>query len=346
MGFQAPQRRRWSTRRALTLSAAAVGAGAGIALQRRHARAIARDPEYGQLSAPLDSASLLVRSADTTELHVETFGPEDAATVVFAHGWTEQLSFWRPVISLLREHGLRLVAYDLRGHGRSGRAAGDDYSLARYGDDLEAVLAAVAGDRQAALIAGHSLGAMSIAAWAERHDVRRRVRAAAMINTGLGDLVTGQLLLGGLAARFSGPFVGRMLIGSRAPLPSFSSPLAHAAIRHAAFGPDATRGQVAFYERMLVECPPGVRAATGIAISDMDLWHAVAQITVPTVVIAGSGDRLTPPAHARRIAEALPQPAGLVELERTGHMSPLERPAEIAGALERLVAQTSPVAVG
>ena len=344
MGSDTPQRKRRLTARALSVSAAAVGAG--IALQRHHAHSIARDPEYARLSAPLEGDALLVRSDDTTELHVEAFGAGDEAPLVLAHGWTEQLSFWRPVTRILRERGLRVVAYDLRGHGRSGPAAGGDYSLARYGDDLEAVLAAVVGDGRRAVVAGHSLGAMSIAAWAERHAVARRVRAAAMINTGLGDLVSGQLLLGGLTARFSSPFVGRALMGSRAPVPSLSSPLANALIRHAAFGPTATTGQVAFYERMLVECPPRVRAATGIAMSDMDLWGAVARITVPTLVIAGSDDRLTPPSHSRRIADTLPQPVGLIEFERTGHMSPLERPAEVARALEQLVAQTDPVAVG
>jgi pimeloyl-ACP methyl ester carboxylesterase len=343
MASETPERRRRLTGRALTLSAAAVGAGAGIALQRRHARLIARDPDYARLTAPLEGDVLPVRSSDGTDLHVESFGADDQAVVLLVHGWTEQLSFWRPVIRVLRGRGLRLVAYDLRGHGRSGSAADGDYSLARYGDDLEAVLAAVVGDGQRAVIAGHSLGAMSIAAWAERHEVERRARAAAMLNTGLGDLVSGQLLLGGLTARFSSPFVGRLMMRSRAPLPSFSSPLAHTLIRHVAFGPDATAGQVAFYERMLIECPPKVRAATGIAISDMDLWQAVARITVPTLVIAGSDDRLTPPAHARRIADTLPRPAGLIELERTGHMTPLERPAEVADALHKLAVDTAPV---
>ena len=127
---------------------------------------------------------LLVRSSDGTDLHVESFGADDYAVVLLVHGWTEQLSFWRPVIRLLRGRGLRLVAYDLRGHGRSGSAADGDYSLARYGDDLEAVLAAVVGDGQRAVTAGHSLGAMSIDAWAERHEIECRARAAAMLNTG------------------------------------------------------------------------------------------------------------------------------------------------------------------
>ncbi len=342
-GDRRQRNRRQLTARALALSAAAVGIGAGIGLQRHHARSIARDPDFQRLTVPLRGQRQTIHSADGTALHAELFGAQDGETVVFAHGWTEQLSFWGPVIEVLRERGLRLVAYDLRGHGASGPAAEGDYSLERFGDDVEAVLAATTPAGKRATVVGHSLGAMSIAAWAERHEVHQRARAAALINTGLGDLVTGQLLLGGLMARASSSVVGRIAMGSRAPVPSRSSPLQHAVIRYAAFGPEATLGQVAFYERMLIDTPPGVRAATGLALSDMDLWHAVARITVPTIVIAGTDDRLTPPDHARRIARTLPQPAGLIELQRTGHMGPLERPAEIAVALEKLVRDTAPV---
>jgi pimeloyl-ACP methyl ester carboxylesterase len=59
-------------------------------------------------------------------------------------------------------------------------------------------------------------------------------------------------------------------------------------------------------------------------------------------------DRLTPPEHGRRIAEALPDPAGMIVLEQTGHMSPLERPRELAEALGELIdgaASSAPVAV-
>ena len=45
--------------------------------------------------------------------------PTTATPIVLAHGWTEQLAFWGPVIKRLRAQGLRVVAYDLRGHGRS-----------------------------------------------------------------------------------------------------------------------------------------------------------------------------------------------------------------------------------
>ena len=137
------------------------------------------------------------------------------------------------------------------------------------------------------------------------------------------------------------PAGGRAALGSRLPLPPFSTPLSQAIIRYTAFGPSAGAGEIAFYERMLLDCPAAVRSACGVALSDMDLWEAVAGLTVPTLVVAADRDRLTPPEHARRIAEALPEPAGLVILEQTGHMAPLERPRELADALGELIAHAA-----
>lgn len=324
--------------RAIAAGAALGALGVGAVLERRHLRAIASDADYQRLRAPLGGRPLRITSADGTELYAEAFGPDSGDTVVLAHGWTEQLTFWGPVIRHLRGRDVRVVAYDLRGHGRSRPGAGGDYALERFGEDVEAVLAAVSdGEQPLPVIGGHSLGAMSIAAWAEHHDPRARARAAALINTGLGDLISGHLLLPQIARFLNHPLASRAVLGSRAPVPPFSTPVQQALIRYSAFGPNATRGDVAFYERMLIDCPPDVRAACGVALSDMDLWHAVATLTIPTVVIAGESDRLTPPSHAQRIAEMLPEPAGLVELPATGHMSPLERPREVADVLEQLM---------
>ena len=123
----------------------------------------------------------------------------------------------------------------------------------------------------------------------------------------------------------------RGFLGNKTPLPRFSTPLSSAAIRYVAFGPNASPAQVAFYERMLVSCPPGVRADIGIAMSDMDLHHALPHLTVPTIVIAGAVDRLTPPSHARRIAEMLPE---LDRLDRAGKRRPHDA-ARAAGRGDR-----------
>jgi pimeloyl-ACP methyl ester carboxylesterase len=328
------------------VAVAAGGVASAIAVQRRHLRRIADDPRYAELRRRLEGESLTVTSADGTRLHATASPPAHAqaaaaVTFVLIHGWTEDQRLWGPVIRALDQRGFRTVAYDLRGHGQSERAAGDDYDLERFGEDVEAVLAAVVPDGQRAIPVGHSMGAMSIAAWAEHHEVRRRARAAVLTNTGLGDLLTGHVLLGDLAARYNNETLGRLFMSSRAPLPGFSSPIGHVVLRHMAFGPSAGAAEVALFERMLLSCPPHVRSACGVAMSNMDLHHAVERIDVPTLVVAGDRDRLTPAAHARRIAEALPDSAGLVELENTGHMGPLERPHELAELLAGLAERTA-----
>ena len=321
------------------MAGAATVAG-GFEIQRRFKKRIAEDPERDVLGSPPKGAPIEIRSADGTMLHAEAFGPDDAPTLVLAHGWTENLSYWTYQIVDLSKRGLRIVAYDLRGHGESDPAAGDDYSIARFGEDLEAVLATCVPEGRRAMVVGHSLGAMAIAAWAEHHEVEQRAGAAVLINTGVGDLVAEQLLVPvpAVAQAINRTVAVHGFLGSRAPLPRFSTPLTAAAIRYVAFGPRATPAQVAFYERMLIASPPDVRANVGIALSEVELYDALPRLTVPTIVIAGEKDRLTPPSHARRIAEMLPQLEGLTVLPNTGHMAPLERHHEVTELLAQLAA--------
>jgi pimeloyl-ACP methyl ester carboxylesterase len=348
----ARRRSRASVTRPALLGVTAAGGLAGAALaQRRHLHAIAADTDLRWLSESLGGrADGPIISADGTRLYAERFGgvgaTQSPATLVLAHGWTERIDFWGPVIRRLAGPELGVLAYDLRGHGRSAPAAGEDYALQRFGEDLEAVLVHAGSAPQHTAVAGHSLGAMSIAAWAADFDVTARIGAAALVNTGLSDLIGGALILGEIGSRLAPHWLSNAVMGSGRPLLSVSTPVSHALTRRVAFGPDAPDGAVAFYERMLLETEPNARAATGIALSTLDLSAAVARITVPTLVVAGDRDRLTPPAHSQRILQTLPRPAhpGLVMLARTGHMSPLERPEEVAGALRTLLAGAEVIA--
>ena len=88
----------------------------------------------------------------------------------------------------------------------------------------------------------------------------------------------------------------------------------------------------------MIACPADVRSKVGLAMQEMELHHVLPRLTVPTLVMDGENDRLTPPTHARRIAEELPDLFELVVLPETGHMGPLERPADVCDALRRLLA--------
>lgn len=86
------------------------------------------------------------------------FGWEVGAgpTVVLLHAGGERSDVWRPVVQLLADrHRVRCVAFDQRGHGRSG---GRGERLAQFGDDLAAVLA---HEPRPCLVVGSSLGGMA-----------------------------------------------------------------------------------------------------------------------------------------------------------------------------------------
>ena len=333
---------------ALAGGALATVAGAAAA-ERHHLHAIAADPLNARLLAPVLGRGQSVRSADGTNLHVELFGDasaERAPTFVLAHGWTEQLSYWTLVIERLTAAGFRVAAYDLRGHGMSERAVDGDYSMGRFGEDLEAVLAAVCPEHEPAIVAGHSLGGMSIVGWAADHDVRARTVGAALLFTGVYSLLAESTLIPvpWLAAALNHTPLPAAMIAAPGPVPKLSTPISSAIVRYIAFGPTATPAMVAFYERMLVACPPDVRTGVALRLGDLDLHDALPRLSVPTLVMAGAQDRLTPPVHAERMAAAVPDLESLVVLPATGHMGPLERPAEVTDALLKLAAAAQPPA--
>jgi pimeloyl-ACP methyl ester carboxylesterase len=261
---------------------------------------------------------------------------------VLAPGWTETLAYFDSITRQLVEQGFRVVAYDLRGQGRSSPAESGDWQIDRYGEDLEAVLAGTCAGRHDVILAGHSMGAMAVAAWARGHDVAARVRGVMLMNTGLSGLILATKLLPSVLPGVAGEPIARWaFMGNAMPLPPLSTALSRAVIRYVAFGPHASAAEVDFYERMLLACPPSVRAHAGMAMVNMDLLDALERITVPTLVLSGRLDRLTPPVHAERIAAALPNLVKLVELPGIGHMGPLESPHELVLALLEVAAASS-----
>jgi pimeloyl-ACP methyl ester carboxylesterase len=286
----------------------------------------------------------VVFSSDGTALHVETFGPADGRVLVLVHGWTCAIRFWNAQIRSLAKE-FRVVAFDLRGHGRSAAAATGEYGPDAFAADLSAVLAAVLRPGEKAVVAGHSLGAMSVAAWARRfpHEVPVRAAAIAMLSTGLGDLVAVSDIVG-IANRLAAVKrpVGGRLLGLATPVPKRAGRALSRAVRYVALNPDATPEQVAAAEEMFRACNGAVRGACGQQLARLDLHDAAAHLSVPTLVLVGARDKLTPAAHARRLAESLPRLTELVQLPIVGHMTPIEAPGEVNGHLAALVRRHLP----
>jgi pimeloyl-ACP methyl ester carboxylesterase len=312
------------------------GAGAAVASELRHRRAVARDPQWELLRSPLAGDPVTVLSADGTELHVEVFGPLEAPTFVLAPGWTEELQIWDLLTRGLLGRGFRVVSYDPRGQGLSDCSRGLDQSIERYGEDLAAVLGATCGGRDDVIVAGHSMGGMSLVAWAAGTDVSEHARAVALISTGVSGLVDDLALLPSSIPMQTRRAILTPLLAGDQPMVAYSTPLSRAINRHVMFGPDATAAHMAFIEPMIWRMHGKLRAAAAVTMRELNISAALARVDVPALVVVGENDRLTPPVHARRMVAALPRVAEFVQLPRTGHMTPVERPAELEHALVAL----------
>ncbi|MFJ9444167.1 alpha/beta fold hydrolase [Kitasatospora sp. NPDC101235] len=291
-------------------------------------------PEEYEPLVPVEE--LAVRSADGIRLHVEVHGQPGAPTVVLAHGWTCSTAFWAPVIRRLADR-YRVVAYDQRGHGHSevppSRAR---YSTRALAEDLSAVLARTVPAGERAVLAGHSMGGMTIMAAGGRPEVAERTAAAVLISTGPGDLVA-ELTVLPPAVRSRGlrRFLHRQLLRSRMPLGPVS-PFSRMALKYATMGPSSPAGQVEATARIVHACPTAVRANWAAVLERLDVHAGLARLAAPTAVVVGTDDRLTPPVHAHRIVAELQDSQGLLLLPGVGHMSPLERPAEVAAEIHRM----------
>jgi pimeloyl-ACP methyl ester carboxylesterase len=281
-----------------------------------------------------------VTSRDGVRLHVEIHGPAAGAapTVVLIHGWTCSIPFWAPVIRALRDD-LRVVAYDLRGHGRSDQAGPGGCTVEALADDLEAVLDRTLPAGQQAVLAGHSMGGMTIMAAALRERELSRAGGVLLASTGSANLIADALAFP--FGAFIPPFVmlQHWLLTSAAPLGPFS-PLTRPLLGYMTLGPDAPAGVQAASADIIGSCDRRARAAWGHVLADLDVTEGVRRLDVPAHVLVGSADRLTPPVHARRLVRLLPQVAGLTELPRIGHMTPLEAPGVVAGLIRKLAAES------
>lgn len=309
--------------------------------RRRIDRMIRADGEHAKLSVRLPSKPVGVTSADGTRLHAEVYGPDGAPTIVLIHGWCCSIRFWHYQLrDLSADH--RVVAYDLRGHGRSGRPRMGGYSMDALAADLEAVLRACVPPGERVVVAGHSMGGMSLAAWAGAHpdDVARRLAGAVFVDTGMAHLIARSRIFPTVSSLAQARTAfGGFVLGIPLPLPPPPDPVAFGAIRFIALSRRARAAHTAFCTQMVAECPPRVRAAFGLTLARLDLRHGLPHVVVPTVVLVGTDDVMTPPEQADLIAAEVPD-ADVFRLAECGHMAPVEKNAAVTGHIRAMAERT------
>ncbi|TXK35846.1 alpha/beta fold hydrolase [Nonomuraea sp. C10] len=354
-----------TTRRRFGIAGALVGAAsAGIAaaaMAKRYAVGRIRlrpDLEASEPFGELGGSSHTLITSDGVALHVEVDGPEERRppeegdddghdaplTVVLCHGYCLSLESWHYQRRDLREHH-RVVVWDQRSHGRSQRAVSGDTSIDRLGDDLAEVLDQfVPGP---CVLVGHSMGGMTIMALADRHPelFGDRVRGVALIATSAGklaELTLGLPALVSKAVHKVAPTTVSML-GRRGSLVDRTrhagSDIAFLLTRYMAFGDskNVSPTLVDFAESMIRATPTEVVADFYPALMNHDKLSALHVLDpVPTAIMVGDQDWLTPPDHSRAMAEALPK-AQFIEVPDTSHLIQLERPGAVTDALRDLI---------
>lgn len=320
------------------VGAAFAGAVAAARSRRTVARSLSDEPNPALADPILHPEALDVVSADGHRIHALAYGDPDAPPIVFAHGWTCSTTFWYPQINALADDH-RVIVYDQRGHGRTDIGP-TPLTPELLGDDLNAVLSAAVTDGRKAVVVGHSMGGMSIMSWALKYPERVQQMASAVLlaSTGPDRLLDETTVIprGKRAPVVPAP-VARAILGSTVPL--IETPFTRRGLQYVALAPGSTRQEVDFCARIVRDCAPATRGGWGRALSTLDVGDALDNLTVPTTVLVGTADRLTPQGHSVRMADRLDAHdhlSRLIRLPGIGHMATVERPDEVNAEIRRL----------
>lgn len=327
--------------RGRTLATLAVGAiGSRVAwgsVHRRDVAALDADPHRDVLTAVPPGIPTSLTTSDGTTLHVRVHTPAaPRAAVVFAHGWGMGVRFWvHQLRALMADH--QVIAYDQRGHGGSGHVGSDGYSIDALGGDVADVVERFARADLPVVVVGHSLGGMSVLATARNGRLLDRADGAVLIDTGADRLTAGVFRGLGVLEEVLGDLGGRAL-RVRMPVPQRTTPISSRLVKFVSLSPTASPSSVALTEQLFLDAPVDTRADLGTTLGDLDLSESLPLWKVPTTVVVGAQDRLTPVHHSERLVRELPD-AELVVIDRAGHQSPLERPVEVTAAIEDRIAR-------
>jgi pimeloyl-ACP methyl ester carboxylesterase len=326
------ERRVVATRRAGSQGADELGGLRGDARRVLTADGVALHVELDEVAPYAEGSKSLTREGD------------GEPTIVFVHGYALNLDCWHFQREYFRgKH--RMVFYDQRSHGRSGRGDKQHATIDQLGDDLRTVIEDVVPTGPVVLV-GHSMGGMTIMALAERHPdlFDERVVGAALISTSAGELRTHHLVSRLIPDAVGGTLGPRIVAGlALAPdlvdrLRRRGSNIGFLVADQFAFGDDVPASYVEFVDNMLAATSFEVLAEFFPNFDALDKYTVLESFArVPTYIISGTKDLLTAVGHSRKMADRIPG-ATLVECPGAGHMVIMERKDRVNSALGELFA--------
>ncbi|MBK8271072.1 MAG: alpha/beta fold hydrolase [Planctomycetes bacterium] len=229
--------------------------------------------------------------------------------VLFIHGFPLSRRLWQHMVAPLAGRNT-LIMPDLRGMGQS--QATSDATMATYADDLAGLLDAI-GQKMPVVVVGLSMGGYVAFEFFRRH--RDRVRGLVFADT---------------KAEADTPEAAKGRHETAAKVMAEGSKVVADAMTPKLFAKIAPDALVEEWRCIMSATPPmGVAAALKAMAVRPDSTRTLPEIRVPTLVIVGEEDVITPPASARTIHAGIAT-SQLKTIPDCGHMSPVEKPETIA----------------
>jgi pimeloyl-ACP methyl ester carboxylesterase len=311
-------------RSAVRAGIAAAGALAGVAGAAYAAQRIAawhvRRTDDGDAHRVLTSpiyVDHVLDSHDGGTIYVVESGA--GPPIVLSHGVTLSVRTWFHQLELLPKEGFRVIAYDHRGHGAS-KLGTAGHSLDNLADDIRTVLVDL--DLENAVLVGHSMGGVAVQAFVLRYPdlARERLRGMVLLST---------LARTPLGSRSTQVKAGMEKLFNRVPDSSLLWGRRNLGLLFArvGFGKDPHPSHVELVRQMMLACTHETRRDAPRVLVGLDFLDQLPAIDIPTLVIGGTADVLTPPRYAEQLARAIPD-ARLALVRDGGHMLMLERTDE------------------
>ena len=249
-------------------------------------------------------------TVNDNEVYYVEFGDPHALPIVLIHGFPFSYEMWQPQIEPF-EKKFRVVAYDVRGHGRS--AVGDgQYMLEFLVDDLIGILDHLKIEK--AVICGLSMGGYIALRAIERNP--ERVTALILADT-QSSTDSNETKLRRVAAIKSVKTQGVTVYAET--------------LLKAVFAPQSFTNKAAEVEKIKqiihANSPLGICGALLALATRTDTTNALSGIKVPTLILVGEHDTPTPPSASQEMHSRIPN-SEMHVIPNAGHMSSLENSEE------------------
>jgi pimeloyl-ACP methyl ester carboxylesterase len=271
-----------------------------------------------------------VMRSDGTKIHAELYGPSDAPTLVFTHGWGTNSTEWYYAKRHLSDR-FRLILWDLPGLGGSSQPSDRNFALEKMASDLHSVVSLANG--KPVVLIGHSIGGMINLTFCRLYPdlVGAQIAGIVQMDTSYTNPVKttkNSSFSQAIQKPVAEPLLHAMILLS--PFVrimnwlSYENGLTYVQNAQTSFAGSETRGQVDFVSRYQFDSSPAVVARGTLAMFHWNATPVLSRVNTRVLIIVGQQDTTTLPSASEYMQGKLPH-AELKMVKPSAHYGLLEQ---------------------